>query len=36
MMVNNLTKSTEVPDFRQFVYTKGLDEIKPDSVRIIG
>lgn len=36
MIANNLTDERKVPDFRKHIYTKGLDEIKPGSVMIIG
>jgi NitT/TauT family transport system substrate-binding protein len=36
LIKNNLTNETTVPDFRKYIYTKGLDDIKPGSVRIIG
>jgi ABC-type nitrate/sulfonate/bicarbonate transport system substrate-binding protein len=36
MIANNLTNETSVPDFRRYIYTKSLEEIKPGSVRIIG
>jgi len=36
MIANNLTNATAVPDFRRSVYTNGLEEVKPGSVRIIG
>jgi len=36
MIANNLTNATAVPDFRNYIYTKGLDEVKPGSVHIIG
>jgi NitT/TauT family transport system substrate-binding protein len=35
MIANNLTEENMVPDFRNFISTKGLDAIKPGSVRII-
>lgn len=35
MIANNLTNATAVPDFRHYISTKGLEEIKPGSVRII-
>lgn len=35
MIANNLTEGKTVPDFGKYTYTKGLDDIKPDSVRII-
>lgn len=35
MIANNLTNSMEIPDFRSYIYTKGLEEIKPESVNII-
>jgi NitT/TauT family transport system substrate-binding protein len=36
MIANNLTNATAVPDFGRYMYIKGLDEIKPGSVRIFG
>jgi ABC-type nitrate/sulfonate/bicarbonate transport system substrate-binding protein len=36
MISNNLTEEKTVPDFRKFIYTKILEEIKPEAVRIIG
>lgn len=36
MIANNLTNATEIPDFREYIYTKGLEEVKPESVNIIG
>lgn len=35
MIANNLTAEKMVPDFRNYISTKGLDEIRPGSVRII-
>ncbi len=35
MIRNNLTDATEVPDFRNYLYTDGLDMVKPGSVKII-
>jgi len=35
MIRNNLTDATEVPDFRNYLYTDGLDKVKPGSVKII-
>ncbi len=35
MIANNLTDGKKVPDFGKYTYTRGLDEIKPGSVRII-
>ncbi len=35
MIANNLTNETKIPDFRDYIYTKGLDTIKPESVNII-
>ena len=35
MINNNLTIEKTIPDFRDFIYTKGLEEIKPESVNII-
>ena len=36
MIANNLTEEKTVPDFRKFIDTKSLKEIKPGAVRIIG
>lgn len=36
MIANNLTNATEIPDFRDYIYTNGLEEVKPESVNIIG
>jgi NitT/TauT family transport system substrate-binding protein len=35
-IANNMTNATVVPDFRNCIYTKGLDEVKPDAVNIVG
>ena len=35
MIRNNLTNATAVPDFRNYLYTDGLDNVKPGSVNII-
>lgn len=35
MIKNNLTNEKTIPDFRDYIYTKGLEEIKPESVNII-
>jgi len=35
MIRNNLTNATEVPDFRQYLYTDGLDTVRPGAVNII-
>jgi len=35
MIRNNLTNATAIPDFRNFLYTDGLDTVKPGSVKII-
>jgi ABC-type nitrate/sulfonate/bicarbonate transport system substrate-binding protein len=35
MIKNNLTAEKEIPDFRKYIYTKGLEEIKPEAVNII-
>ncbi len=34
MIKNNLTTEKTIPDFRNYIYTKGLEEVKPDSVNI--
>jgi NitT/TauT family transport system substrate-binding protein len=36
MITNNLTNVTAIPDFRNYIYTKGLNTVKPESVNIIG
>jgi len=36
MIANNMTNATAVPDFRNYISTQGLEEIKPGSVRIFG
>lgn len=36
MINNNLTAEKAIPNFRDYIYTKGLEEIKPESVNIIG
>jgi NitT/TauT family transport system substrate-binding protein len=35
MIANNLTNATSVPDFRQYIYTEGLESVRPGSVNII-
>jgi len=35
MIRNNLTNATAVPDFRNYLFTDGLDKVKPGSVKII-
>jgi NitT/TauT family transport system substrate-binding protein len=35
MIANNMTTSTTVPDFRNYIYTKALESEKPGSVNII-
>ena len=34
-IANNATNATAVPDFGNYIYTKGLDTVKPGSVNII-
>ncbi len=34
MISNNLTTGKNVPDFRDYIYTNGLEEVKPDAVNI--
>ena len=34
MINNNLTTEKTTPDFTEYIYTKGLEEVKPDSVNI--
>lgn len=36
MIKNNLTTEKTIPDFRDYIYTKGLEEVKPESVNTIG
>jgi ABC-type nitrate/sulfonate/bicarbonate transport system substrate-binding protein len=35
MINNNLTNATTLPDFYNYVYTKGLKEVKPEAMNII-
>jgi NitT/TauT family transport system substrate-binding protein len=35
MIANNLTNATAVPDFRQYIYTDGMESVRPGSVNII-
>ena len=35
MINSNLTREKKIPDYRNYIYTKGLEEIKPESVNII-
>lgn len=35
MIKNNLTKEKTIPNFRDYIYTKVLEKIKPESVNII-
>jgi NitT/TauT family transport system substrate-binding protein len=35
MIKNNLTSAKKIPDFQDYIYTKGLEEVKPGSVNII-
>jgi ABC-type nitrate/sulfonate/bicarbonate transport system substrate-binding protein len=34
MINNNLTTGKTTPDFRKYIYTKGLEEVKPEAVNI--
>ncbi len=34
MISNNLTAEKTIPDFMDYIYTKGIEEVKPDSVNI--
>ena len=36
MINSNLTTETTIPDFRDDIYAKGLEAVKPESVNIIG
>lgn len=36
MIKNNLTTEKTIPNFRNYIYTKGLQEVKPEAVNIIG
>jgi ABC-type nitrate/sulfonate/bicarbonate transport system substrate-binding protein len=35
MINSNKTREKKIPDYRSYIYTKGLEEIKPESVNII-
>jgi NitT/TauT family transport system substrate-binding protein len=34
IIASNLTNATSVPDFRNYIYTKGLDDVNPGTVNI--
>jgi NitT/TauT family transport system substrate-binding protein len=36
MIAINLTNATVIPNSRNYIYTKGLEEVRPESVNIIG
>jgi NitT/TauT family transport system substrate-binding protein len=36
MIKNNLTNEKTIPDYKDYLYLKGLEEVKPESVNIIG
>ncbi len=36
MIANNLTAEKAIPDYRDYIYTKGIEEVKPESMNIIG
>jgi len=36
MISNNLTTEKNIPNFKNYAYTEGLEEIRPESVNIIG
>lgn len=36
MIKNNLTSEKAIPDFRDYIYTKGLMEVNQESVNVIG
>lgn len=36
MIKNNLTTEKTIPNFMDYIYTKGLEEVKPEAVNIIG
>jgi ABC-type nitrate/sulfonate/bicarbonate transport system substrate-binding protein len=36
MIANNLTSEKTIPNFRDYIYTKGLMEVNPEAVNIIG
>lgn len=35
MIKNNLTTESTIPDFRNYIYTRSLDEVEPEAVNII-
>ncbi len=35
MIKNNLTSTKKIPNFQDYIYTKGLEEVKPGSLNII-
>jgi NitT/TauT family transport system substrate-binding protein len=36
MIANNLTTAKTIPDYRNYIYTNGMQNIKPEAVNIIG
>jgi len=36
MIANNMTNATAIPDFRGYISTEGLEQVKPEAVRIVG
>jgi len=36
MIRNNLTSEKTIPDFRKYLYTEGLEVVRPESVNVIG
>lgn len=36
MIANNLTTEKAIPDFRKYIYTRGLEGVRPELVNIIG
>jgi ABC-type nitrate/sulfonate/bicarbonate transport system substrate-binding protein len=36
MIANNLTDEKTIPDFSDYIYRKGMEDVKPESVNIIG
>jgi len=35
LIASNMTNATAVPDFRQYIYTDGIESVKPGSINII-
>lgn len=35
MIASNLTPATKIPDYRNYIYTRGMEKVKPEAINII-